>query len=161
MAIICEICWEMQFWEQFEVPETRSRGAPFQFQFQQKSCLYGRFKIWVWSVFNRNTEVHFLRPASSVSTRLSSIPCKGFSSPEPTLMDLDMSSLEGPSALYTAQGSFNPHGYSESGPAGPAYASFSEISIKFDLEMIQRSWKQFQIEKNVNFQGKKWVWVIP
>ena len=34
---------------------------------------------------------------------------------------------------------FNPHGYSESGPAGPAYASFSEISIKFALEMIQRS----------------------
>ena len=56
---------------------------------------------------------------------------------------------------------FNPHGYRKCGPDWPAYASFTEISIKFDLEMNQASWKQFQNEKSVNFQRQNGSRVIP
>ena len=44
---------------------------------------------------------------SSVLKGLSSTPREGFSPPEPTLMDLDLSSLEDPLALYAARGAFD------------------------------------------------------
>ena len=56
---------------------------------------------------------------------------------------------------------FNPHGYRKCGLQEPAYVSFGVFSIKFDLEMIQRSWKQFQKEKSVSFQVNKGSGVIP